>query len=199
MRRVAHASAAVAQQPSRTTDAPTFVTERDAAVIAVADAATPAQLDAVRMLMRAFVAWHRARHVDDLHLIDAYFDAAAFDAELAALPGVYAPPRGRLLLATLAGAPAGCVALKPVDAERCEMKRMFVYPHLQGQGVGRALGQRIVEHARACGYRVMRLDTSIRQAEAKGLYARLGFREIAPYYDVPPDVREWLVFMERVL
>ena len=79
------------------------------------------------------------------------------------------------------------------------MKRMFVYRRFHGKGVGLALGQRVIESARQSGYRAMRLDTSIRQAEALGLYRRLGFVDIAPYYDLPQSLREWLVFMELKL
>ena len=158
-----------------------------------------ADLDHVRDLMRAFIAWHRARHQQDLALIDAYFDAAAFEEELATLPGKYAPPGGQLFFATLAGAPAGCVALREIDATRCEMKRMFVYPEYHGRGVGRALGDAVLGAGRAAGYGTMLLDTSIRQAEARALYHRLGFREIAPYYELSDDLRDWLVFMERSL
>lgn len=168
-------------------------------MIEVLQPTTRPELDAVRDLMRAFLAWHRERHVEDLPLIDQYFDAEAFERELATLPGVYAPPRGRLLLARVQGQPAGCVALRAVDDEHCEMKRMFVYPRFHGRGVGLALAEQLIGHARAAGYRAMRLDTSIRQAEAKGLYARLGFRVVPPGDDVPQNMRDWLVFMERVL
>lgn len=160
---------------------------------------TVEQLDAVRDLMRAFVAWHRQRHQQDLALIDSYFDARAFEAELAGLPGKYAPPRGRLLLATVGERPVGCVALREIDDASCEMKRMFVYPDQQGRGVGRALAEAIVRDARAIGYRRMLLDTSFRQAEALALYRRIGFRDIVPYYDLPDALRSWLVFMEMSL
>jgi len=160
---------------------------------------TSAQLDQVRSLMRSFIAWHKERHREDIHLIDAYFDADAFEQELASLPGMYAPPQGQLLLATVDGSPAGCVALRQIDAGCCEMKRMFVYTQFHGQGVGRALAEAIVKAAKALGYRTMRLDTSIRQSEAKGLYRRLGFRPIEPYYQVPEDMKNWLVFMELAL
>lgn len=157
---------------------------------------TREELDQVRDLMRAFVAWHRQRHREDLALIDRYFDAAAFEDELATLPGRYAPPRGALLLATHDGEPAGCVALREIDAEACEMKRMFVHLHMQGHGIGRALGDAVIAQAEALGYRLMLLDTSIRQPEAQALYRKLGFREIEPYYELPDALRTWLVFME---
>ena len=160
---------------------------------------TAAHLNQVRALMRAFVAWHRERHTQDLHLIDAYFDADEFDRELASLPGEYSPPDGALLLAHWQGAAAGCVALRRLDSGACEMKRMFVYPQLHGKGLGRALGQAIIREARSAGYSVMRLDTSVRQVEAQQLYATLGFHRIDPYYELPHAVRNWLVFMELAL
>ncbi len=76
---------------------------------------------------------------------------------------------------------------------------MYVYPEYHGRGIGRALGEAVVAAARTAGYRVMRLDTSVRQAEAQALYRRMGFREIAPYYDLPEELRNWLVFMELPL
>ena len=99
----------------------------------------PAELDDVRALMRAFVTWHRARHVEDIDLIERYFDQGAFDEELAGLPGKYARPHGRLLLAYLDGKPAGCVALRDLGDGICEMKRMFVPETFRGHGVLRLI------------------------------------------------------------
>lgn len=157
---------------------------------------TVQQLDQVRSLMRSFIAWHKERHRQDMHLIDAYFDVEAFEQELASLPGKYAPPHGQLLLATVDGTPAGCVALRGIDSASCEMKRMFVYTQFHGKGVGLALATSLLKEARALSYQTMRLDTSIRQNEAKGLYQRLGFKFVEPYYEVPEEMRSWLVFME---
>ena len=167
--------------------------------IAVHVPKTPTQLDEVRALMRSFIAWHKERHREDIHLINAYFGDAGFEEELASLPGKYGPPRGQLLLATLDDAPAGCVALREIDSGSCEMKRMFVYTQHHGKGVVRALAEAIIKEARALGYRAMRLDTSVRQDEANGLYRRLGFQTIEPYYELPEDLRNWLVFMELKL
>ena len=72
-----------------------------------------------------------------------------FEAELAGLPGAYAPPEGRLLLALYMGQPAGCVALRKFEDGVCEMKRLFVRPAFRGQGIGRALARRVIEEARA--------------------------------------------------
>ena len=168
-------------------------------MVEVVEATLPSELDEVRALFRAFVAWHRQRHVEDLGLVDGYFDTAAFDAELGGLPGAYAPPRGRLLLARQAGEPAGCVALRPINDASCEMKRMFVDPHRHGQGVGRALADAIVGHARDAGYSQMWLDTSTRQTEAQNLYRSMGFETVDAYYDLPPELVHWLVFMRLKL
>ena len=157
---------------------------------------TTAELDDIRALMRAFVAWHRERHVEDLALIDEYFDQNEFENELASLPGQYAPPDGQLFLACCDDEPAGCVALRRIDAQACEMKRMFLYPQFQGRGIGRRLGEAVIRDARAAGYATMRLDTSWRQREAQALYSKLGFQRIDPYYDAPPAIIEWLVFFE---
>jgi GNAT superfamily N-acetyltransferase len=149
--------------------------------------------------MRAFVAWHRERHVEDLALIEQYFDQNEFEAELASLPGKYAPPDGQLFLACDGHEPAGCVALRRIDGQACEMKRMFLYPQYQGKGIGRKLGEAIIRDARDSGYTVMRLDTSWRQQEAQALYSKLGFQRIDPYYDCPPALKDWLVFFELPL
>ena len=168
-------------------------------MIEVTQATTKPQLDDVRALIRAFVAWHRERHAADIALIDRYFDAREFEAELAGLPGKYAPPKGSLLLATANSRAIGCVAMRDLGGGVCEMKRMFVPETARGQGAGKALGTQIIADAKAAGYRLMRLDTSHRQAEAMRLYERLGFRRIAPYYDLPDDMKTWLVFFERAL
>ena len=165
----------------------------------IVQATTDTQLDDVRLLMRAFVAWHRERHVADIDLIDRYFDEKEFEQELAGLPGKYAPPKGSLLIAYDAGRPAGCVALRDLGAGFCEMKRMFVPVESRGSGVGRALADQILVDARAAGYRCMRLDTSRNQNEAIRLYDSSGFRRIEAYYALPQDMKDWLVFFELTL
>lgn len=108
-----------------------------------------------------------------------------FAEELATLPGAYAPPRGRLLLAGPPGDAFGCAALRPVDAATGEVKRLYVQPRARGQGWGRRLAGAIVAHARAAGYRALKLDTLAAMQEAQALYASLGFRPCAPYYANP--------------
>ncbi len=108
-----------------------------------------------------------------------------FEAELATLPGRYAPPGGCILLARAPEGLAGCVAMRALDARTCEMKRLFVRPAFLGRGCGRLLAEAIVREARAAGYERMRLDTVPAMEAALGLYHSLGFRDIAPYTENP--------------
>ena len=105
-----------------------------------------------------------------------------FDKELASLPGDYAPPEGRLLLADYQGQIAGCVALHKLEGDICEMKRLYLRPQFRGQGLGHGLADRIIAEARQVGYHRMRLDTvEPVMKDAVAMYRRIGFREIHPY------------------
>ncbi len=133
-------------------------------------AVSAADLDAVRALFRAY---------GDSLGADAHF--TDFEAEVFGLPGAYAGPSGALLLATVGGAPAGCVAVRPLDSGVCEMKRLFLRPGYRGMGLGFRLASRAIEVARMAGHRAMRLDTLPSMSQAHALYHRLGFRDIPAY------------------
>jgi ribosomal protein S18 acetylase RimI-like enzyme len=138
-----------------------------------------------------------ARAPEDLAAATALFEAYAgsigidlgyqgFAAELAGLPGRYAPPEGALLLARdRAGAPLGCVAVRPLGGGACEMKRLYVAPAGRGLGLGRALVEAAVAAASGAGHREMRLDTLPTMGPAIALYRKCGFAPIPPYYDTP--------------
>src|SRR6267142_646507 len=119
-----------------------------------------------------------------------------FSQELAELPGKYAPPQGRLLLALAETRTAGCAALRPIADGICEMKRLYVRPGFRGHGLGRRLAGSVIAAARECGYKRMRLDTLASMKEAIALYASLGFRPIEAYYHNPDS---GAMFMELKL
>ena len=120
-----------------------------------------------------------------------------FEQELATLPGDYAPPHGRLLLAEYEAHLAGCVALHKWEAGICEMKRLYLRPSFRGKGLGRVLAEAIITEARNIGYQRMRLDTiEPIMKDAVEMYRKLGFREIAPYR---PNPIAGAMYMELLL
>jgi GNAT superfamily N-acetyltransferase len=146
------------------------------------EAHTPEDLETVRTLFREY-----ERFLN----VDLCFQG--FAEELATLPGRYAPPQGRLVLAWEGEQAAGCVAVRPLHEEGvCEMKRLFVRPAYRGQGLGRRLARRIIQEAITVGYTVMRLDTLDTLERAMQIYENLGFQRCAPYYANPlPGVAYW--------
>lgn len=145
---------------------------------AIQQAETPAQIKHVRAL---FLEYGKS--------LGFSLCFQSFDQELAGLPGDYAPPAGRLLLAEVGGKPAGCVALHPYGKKKdrvCEMKRLYVRPAFRGHKLGRRLVEEVLAAARSIGYKKMRLDTvEPVMGHAVALYRELGFREIPPYRENP--------------
>ena len=176
-------------------------------MIEIVQAVSPTQVEQVRGLIVEYVRW-----------LGMNLGFQGYAEELAGLPGKYAPPEGRLLLAVDGAEPAGCVALRHMDdypgdhfgdypdgetavanpARRdgramaagplCEMKRLYVRPAYRGSGLGRRLAETILAEARAIGYTRIRLDTANFMRAAPALYRRLGFHVIEPYYPVPAEM-----------
>ena len=119
-----------------------------------------------------------------------------FAQELASLSKMYAPPSGALLLAEIDDAPAGCAAVRSLDAATCELKRLYVRPTHRGHNLGRQLAESALETARALGYQRIRLDTLPEMQQAQRLYESLGFHDIPPYYGEPIEGQR---FMEASL
>lgn len=115
-----------------------------------------------------------------------------FEQELEALPGDCAPPRGRLLLAYLDAQPVGCVALRPIDEQTAEVRRLYVRPAHRGRGLGRALLHHLLRDARQLGFRRLRLDTLPSMHHARALYASMGFRPLASAPPHPVPGGQWM-------
>ncbi len=137
-------------------------------------AAGPGDIEAARTLFLEYAAWLGE---------DLCFQG--FEAELAGLPGDYAGERGALFIAKSGDSAAGCVALRPFDADTGEVKRLYVRPAFRGTGLGERLAMRALEAARDAGYDRLVLDTLDKMGAAVRLYGKLGFRPIAAYYDNP--------------
>jgi ribosomal protein S18 acetylase RimI-like enzyme len=138
--------------------------------IEVASAATPAEVDEARGLFQEYAA---AVGID--------LEFQGFAQELRDLPGAYVPPQGCLLLARVGRRLAGCVAVRPLNDDCCELKRLYVRPEFRGAGAGRALAVAAIERARSGGYTRMRLDTIPSMTAARALYSKLGFLQVEPY------------------
>ena len=156
-------------------------------MLAIIQAVSAEEISTARDLMLEYAQWLG---------FDLCFQG--FEEELRALPGKYAPPAGRLLLASWEGQVAGMGALRPMDeAGACEMKRLYVRPAFRGHAIGLTLAEKLVRDAREIGYARMRLDTVPGKMDrAIAMYRQLGFREIGPYYGTPV---EHTLFMELAL
>lgn len=151
----------------------------DQAVPTIKHAESVADFDVARALFREYAEWLE---------VDLCFQG--FEAELRSLETMYAPPKGRLLLATAGADVAGCVAVREKSTAGpgvCEMKRLYVRDAWRGGGLGRRLAEAILAEGNALGYRRMVLDTLEQMDRARALYAKLGFRQTEPYYDNPLD------------
>ena len=152
----------------------------------IIQAETAARIEDARHLFREYEAWLG---------VDLCFQS--FEEELRDLPGKYAAPTGRLFLAFADGEIAGCVALRKIDNETCEMKRLYLRGNFRGAGLGKELIERLIEEARKIGYKKMRLDTLPgKMPKAVKLYESYGFQKIKPYYENP---HKETLYMEKIL
>jgi GNAT superfamily N-acetyltransferase len=143
-------------------------------VVIDVSAATGVDLEDVRALLREYES-----------ALGIPLDFQHFDREVAELPGAYGPPRGSLLVARRGADAIGCVALRPIEPEICELKRLYVRPAARGTGLGRRLAEAALAEARRIGYRRIRLDTLPGMEAAQSLYEQMGFSEIEPYTTNP--------------
>lgn len=151
--------------------------------ITINQAETEAEIASVRNIFREYETW-----------LDLDLCFQNFEEELARLPGKYAPPDGRLYLANVGDEVAGCIALRPLASNICEMKRLFVREEFRGMHIGRLLIEKLIADAKEIGYPAMRLDTfPPKMGKAVRIYESYGFHQIAPYYENP---NEGVLFME---
>jgi GNAT superfamily N-acetyltransferase len=158
---------------------------REEGTVDIRQAEGEEELDAARTLIRAYIDWQLEMYADFKMVTDVIFEQV--EPELVALPGPFAPPGGRLLLAHLDGEAVGVATFREKHKGVCIMHRMFVYPRFAGRGIGRALATSLIAEARSSGYEEMWLDTAFRQKAARSLYRSLGFKPVAPYFEMPVD------------
>ena len=161
-------------------------------MLTISQANSEAEIEAIRELMREYATWA-------FTIIPGSNESPAwegFDAELATLPGVYAPPAGRLLLAMQDGQPAGCVCLKRHDNTTSELKRLYVRPTFRGQNIGQQLVKMLVEEARQSRYQRIVLDSHISMKKAHAVYQEVGFRLVSAPNNFPDELKSIVVFME---
>lgn len=161
-------------------------------MIDIVQAESTAGVSSAAELIREYTTWAMTLHTDSA-------DAPTFqglEAELQTLPGIYAPPAGRILLALVDGNPAGCVCLKPLSETDGELKRLYVRPKFRSLGLGRRLVKRLVEDAREIGYRRIELNSHITMKGAHAIYQEVGFGFVDQPADFPEQFKPFVVFME---
>ena len=164
-------------------------------MISIDQIKTAEQIDAVRGLVREFFGY--ALTLDPTAKGANTF--AGLEEQLANLPGIFGPPEGAFLLATVGGAPAGCVAYFGHGNDVCEMKRMYVKPEFRGMKLGEKLTQSLIERARAQGHRKIVLSTFYKLETAQALYAKAGFTVCEPTEHVPEENSDKVIYMEMSL
>ena len=152
-------------------------------IVRIISAVSPQHLDTIRLL---FLEYAKSLNFD--------LCFQGFHEELEGIPGDYAPPDGRLLLAIYGDKVAGCVALRKVADGICEMKRLWVRPEFRGKQIGRKLAEEVISQARKIGYSLIKLDTVDTMKEAISLYQSMGFSETSAYRYNPIEGAKYMEF-----
>lgn len=164
--------------------------------IEIVEATTPSQLRAVAALFRDYLLWMRRTYARTPSAIDEHFEENEWASELADLKGHYGAPYGAIMLALVDGVAAGCVVARGIGDDVCEMRRLFVRPAFRNLGLGRCLTKRLSQAALARGYKSMRLETGPLQPAAHQVYQSMGFKRIAPYYEIDGWFKDHMLFFE---
>lgn len=164
-------------------------------MLSISQVRTPSEIQHAQELLREYTSWAIALASES----DQAPTFHGLEEELATLPGIYAPPSGRLLLAMHDGWPAGCIALKGHDATTGELKRVYVRPGFRGLSIGQKLVSSVVAAARESGYRRLILDSHTSMTKAHALYGAVGFRRVDAPPDFPEALKSAVVFMEMAL
>jgi len=163
-------------------------------VIEIVEATNPERIDHVKALIEEYMAWDievtRTLGLDTDLLLETYY------SNVAELPGPYARPDGRLVLALDGVEAAGCGALRRLAADTGEVGRMFVRPRFRGRKIGRRLIDTLIDGGREVGYSRLRLATGTFMTAAHEMYRAAGFRDTEPYLDLAPGFREITMYME---
>ena len=165
-------------------------------MVTIVQAVTEEHIRQVRELFTEYLDFLRTDVDTSVSDLDDVPPVAGYREELANLPGKYAPPDGRLLLAQVEGQAAGCVALYKLGDGVYEVKRLWVRPMFRGKKISRRLVEMLIAEAREMGYTTMMLSTVDILKEAISLYTSLGFETTAPYFDMPAVMLAHEIFMK---
>lgn len=152
---------------------------------------TAHQIAAAKLLVRGYFEWFFALVPGSQ--TDPTF--RGWEDELETIPGQFVPPAGRFLLAELDGQVAGCIVLKPVSTDTCELKRLFVHPSYRGKAVGQALVNAFLVEARASGYKHAVLDSHVSMTGAHAIYRQMGFSVVPAPESFPEELKGSVIFM----
>lgn len=167
--------------------------------ITIRSAVSEEDADAVRQLCRDYVTWQIKMFPELRAAIEAYFEPVEWERTLADLPRIHARPKGDMLLGLVDDVPLGCIMYHEMSPGIAEIKRLYVDEKARGVGLGKLLIVEAQDGVRRDGYSKIRLDGATFLDSAMKLYLKLGFRIVEPFFEVPPELADIVVFMERDL